>query len=933
MLDWLTGGGQQSHNAMQHIIADDQSSLPEPPETPAPVFALRAFKTAIFGTPREAEPEGDSYVHVHSRSSNADGSTKGDEERKTDSMKGDLVRPINSDTTSVQERNRDDDDPPLEYSPTKPGGILMTPGTATARRKTVSFGPSVVDNEGKAPVRAPGKSGLPSDYPGKFPSPWTPRTSTPATKQKRTSLTESLYRARDSNKANPDQVSRSQPAEVGPTSNQPRSASDRSAAPDQEGLRGRNSSDKSNDDGDDVTTNLNEPHSQSGRFWKQEYEQYQSKSRNEMRKLLKYKQIAKSYAKKKDEEAMNLGERLQRERKKVTAMEQKISELAGEIAAARKDKGNDGQENGKMMKDLARQTALALEYKAKVDQFESELLNETQSPSRNYEQTSKRFTSPQTESTLLRASEELKQAREQLKEMNKLRTDVAELRKSLDGATKKAEKLDHEKAVTEKYMARMKEEMNHFTNRGRAKEERRRERELKLEIQNKEYKERLNQSRSEHDKVVSTLQKRIEELQGAESRDALERKNNASATAQKAAKDESERKVEEQGVLIESLKQEVAELKKSQQVKPKNSDEAAILEQWQEQNRKTVQELRRAREEAARLRLESQEKQHAVQEAHKEIRRLKALVTSSAGHTAVSNSRPNTKLDASKESNVVSRDQHAPPLTELNVNANNEHQAPNSSSKRSPNPSASQCLEDLLNNSSSFHHYRPQHSPKRHSLDLTNSVIGDPIPNHPLHSRPTTLPSPRDDRTATSTIEPASHADEQAGQRKASASKQQHPLLFTGAIPRVRPIRRVASVSAASSRRAAIVAAARGTDDVLANSRKRSSAPVHPADLAGLALDTAIATPTAAPSYSTTTTAAAAPMPTANTSAYQTSGIDKAHVNAEQSLNGTPRTRSNMPASRAAAAKARLEAKVERRLAGRMKWGRDESGHLDGKTR
>ena len=51
-------------------------------------------------------------------------------------------------------------------SPTK--GILMTPGTAAARRKTVTFGDHVVDNEEKRPV----KSGLPDDCPGKFPSPW-----------------------------------------------------------------------------------------------------------------------------------------------------------------------------------------------------------------------------------------------------------------------------------------------------------------------------------------------------------------------------------------------------------------------------------------------------------------------------------------------------------------------------------------------------------------------------------------------------------------------------------------------------------------------------------------------------------------------------------------------------------------------------------------
>lgn len=54
-----------------------------------------------------------------------------------------------------------------ESDQAKLNGILMTPGTAATRRKTVSFGAHVVDNEGKKSI-VPGRSGLPNNCPGNF---------------------------------------------------------------------------------------------------------------------------------------------------------------------------------------------------------------------------------------------------------------------------------------------------------------------------------------------------------------------------------------------------------------------------------------------------------------------------------------------------------------------------------------------------------------------------------------------------------------------------------------------------------------------------------------------------------------------------------------------------------------------------------------------
>ena len=72
----------------------------------------------------------------------------------------------------------------------------MTPGTAGGKRKTVSFGNEVLDrkDEKKEPVRI-GKSGLPDDCPGKFPSPWSTKSESKLVRK--THLTKVLENSRE----------------------------------------------------------------------------------------------------------------------------------------------------------------------------------------------------------------------------------------------------------------------------------------------------------------------------------------------------------------------------------------------------------------------------------------------------------------------------------------------------------------------------------------------------------------------------------------------------------------------------------------------------------------------------------------------------------------------------------------------------------------
>jgi hypothetical protein len=236
----------------------------EPPDTPAPQFAVKAFKQALFGTP--APPERSPAKKI---------------EKKTKSE-----APNSTNTVLPPPKEN-----ALSTSPSKqPGGILMTPGTASKGRKTVSFGAHVVDNEGKR--GGTGRSGIPNDCPGKFPSPWTPGTELqkvdPASDTRpRTKLTAALYNARS----------------TGQSGQKP----------------------KAKDDAD-ITMDMGTPRSESGKYWKEQYETYAERSQKEVKKLLVKQQIAKNYAKKKDTEAMEAVTRLAEERKRFRSRERRLEQ-------------------------------------------------------------------------------------------------------------------------------------------------------------------------------------------------------------------------------------------------------------------------------------------------------------------------------------------------------------------------------------------------------------------------------------------------------------------------------------------------------------------------------------------------------------------------------------------------------------------------------
>lgn len=360
---------RSEHHHLRALPTDD--TFVEQPDTPAPVFAARAFKRALFGTPA---PQREVQSRKETRAAAA----------KSEKLK----------TSTVEDNRRYE-------SPTRPQGILLTPGTGTSRRKRVSFGRDVKPNTAAANAEA-------------------------AKSRPRTKLQEALEKSRKENsRASGDERARK-------PSFDPEEAEGDGAWEEVDEL----------DREPDITVDLNEPRSQSGQYWKSEFQKYHGEARAEMEKLVKYKQLAKSYAKAKDAEALDLNERLREEQSKVVQMEQKITELAGQVAA-KQGQGKDTRDDRKLMKDLTRQTTLAVKYREQVEELET-LLRES-----GYDVDGNRRrrggTSPRTTQTLLETQRELRKAREQVTELNDLRHELKCVKTDLNTSEQRSLKLEGEK--------------------------------------------------------------------------------------------------------------------------------------------------------------------------------------------------------------------------------------------------------------------------------------------------------------------------------------------------------------------------------------------------------------------------------------------------------------------------------------------------------
>lgn len=147
----------KDHESLLRTLTDDDNAIADDaPTTPGPVFAARAFKHLIWGTPA---PEEMAKQRPHARRSTSEPDHKATQTPP---------RRIASESAKRASLG--------EPSPGKQRGILLTPGIGGTRGKSVSF-------EGKDRAGPNLSAPTPRDIPGRFPSPWTAKKEVILTKE------------------------------------------------------------------------------------------------------------------------------------------------------------------------------------------------------------------------------------------------------------------------------------------------------------------------------------------------------------------------------------------------------------------------------------------------------------------------------------------------------------------------------------------------------------------------------------------------------------------------------------------------------------------------------------------------------------------------------------------------------------------------------
>lgn len=424
--------------------ADEGAScIDEPPETPAHIFALRAFKTAIFGTPHPKAHD------VQPPSKIAEDAVPGEE------LDGSLA--LKLETMKPQNIAQDNTHPPSKTgevfaSPTK--GILLTPGAGTSRKKNVSFMQYDVKPEDESAYEASfvAQEVDQDDSPSK-------RAHRRETRPGPTAFTKTLI-----------EMSKQRANE------HLKIVDCKKTLPHKPVPKVLAIQDTSEND-PDQTIDLAKPRSRSGQHWKGQYETYFLNSDREMKNIIKYSQNVKSYAVKRDSEASMLSEQLQKESARVKEMEAKIYRLTKKLEIAQELDTKPASYHARLISELAQQTALASKYKQQIDQYRKAL---QQQPAKENVISSLR--GPQ---------------------QANVTDEIEVLQRNANDAESKADKLQEENAALKHSLARVKAEMSSYDDRRQAREERLRNRMEKHKVEKDSAEAQLYQLRKDYEQLLA----------------------------------------------------------------------------------------------------------------------------------------------------------------------------------------------------------------------------------------------------------------------------------------------------------------------------------------------------------------------------------------------------------------------------------------------
>lgn len=443
------------------------------------MFALRAFKSALFGTPAPEEEDRDrvSRTKEQQPASRTREQVDSRKDHSTGSLKNDNIPTLKPDTAPTGN---------TMASPTK--SILVTPGTISNRRKTVSFGDGVVDNERKqeSPSKTPSLT-TPTNLSTSPSSQWASGSSDGKPRSK---LTQALLDSREKRSSKDFQLTQTSK----PSENRSGGITSKMAPPS-----------AGNDDNDE-TLNMNEPRSQSGKYWKTEFDKYRTKTDWEIKRLVQYRSVAKAYARKKDEEAVRLAEKLKQEEEKVAEMERHVSQLASTMVTE-----GDKHDKEKLIQDLTKQTALALQYKHRVTMLRKALEQHGVVSNEMEDIKEQPDGNDKTSEELRKTQQALEQANAKIKSMQNQRSDLSKLHDLSESSEQKASDLEKENTTLKHTLARFKSEMTKYEGRRKEKEAKLKQREAKLELRIREYRERLRTVTQRHRESQESLKESFEE--------------------------------------------------------------------------------------------------------------------------------------------------------------------------------------------------------------------------------------------------------------------------------------------------------------------------------------------------------------------------------------------------------------------------------------
>lgn len=648
-----------------------------PPQTPPAMFALKAFRTTLFGTPA---PPKFQEIPPHKRRTSKPNSQSAREEKGSEPTANELPaskrdseqlgtindsKPPSSTVDAVQPipfkitKKTNLFDPPTAtaselptnlaaftpvkrpISPTK--GILLTPGTAMTRKKAVTFHPSV-PTATTPPTRIGHiRSGLPHEFPGKFPSPWTPKVSTASHHQRSASWSDPSSREPDGEEAGP--------VDKGKNVEKPTAPNPTGHCEVGEGSRiGDFLDDSDGDDGPlgataeaDITVDLDAPRSNSGKFWKGRTEEIEDLAISKVGKLRARCRLAIEYAERKDGICANLSEQVRELMEKNKRLKGELKRLSGFTAGAPSTAtgyNNSSAYNSYALEqalhvieekdadlaageqERARMEAVIESHKGRLQAFE-EMLDQRESRIAELSMSMYGEVGQSPEDVVADLRKKLRSAKLEAKEYGLVKLEAKNLRERVDSLEKSCLDVTTEKEWLQRELERAK------TYEGDA------DKSLKLrstaENRLKAQVEGLEKAR--RDLRAEAREKSLNEAKERREAERKWRGDLADARGKTAA---AEWEKEKLGKEIEELKEYAGRLEKELERTKIEYDElkkaASSLpfavgddstKELQTKQRTTAQELRKAREETFYLKAQKGEAEELLKDARKEIEGLR----------------------------------------------------------------------------------------------------------------------------------------------------------------------------------------------------------------------------------------------------------------------------------------------------------------------